>query len=227
VDRAAGRVAVVDVATGAVELIAALFTLDSTDALWSADRAAGQARQLTASADTATAPSPEVVRFASEDGVRVSALVYRPAGPGVLATNIRGSSGYGLRYQPMIYRDWGGGDVTDLRAAAEFLRAQPWADPDRLGVYGASCGGFASLCCMTRLPEYWRAGVSECGGPDLVEKARTLPPTWRRRAADRIGSATSPTPRIVSGSGRPARPPTGGSTAPAIKSPSSRSASRP
>lgn len=202
-----------------------LFTLDSTDALWSADRAAGQARQLTASADTATAPSPEVVRFASKDGVRVSALVYRPAGPGpfpvvlhihggpedqaipvsdplidglldrgiaVLATNIRGSSGYGLRYQRMIYRDWGGGDVTDLRAAAEFLRAQPWADPDRLGVYGASYGGFASLCCMTRLPEYWRAGVSECGVPDLVEDARTLPPTWRRRAADWIGDVNDP-----------------------------------
>jgi dipeptidyl aminopeptidase/acylaminoacyl peptidase len=205
-----------------------LFALDSIDALWSADLAARQARQLTKSAGTATAPSPEVVRFASQDGVRVPALVYRPPGPGpfpvvlhihggpedqaipvsdplidglldrgiaVLATNIRGSSGYGLRYQRMIYRAWGGGDVTDLRAAAEFLRGQRWADPDRLGVYGASYGGFASLCCMTRLPEYWRAGVSECGVPDLVEDARTLPPTWRRRVADWIGDVNDPADR--------------------------------
>ena len=37
-----------------------------------------------------------------------------------------------------------------------------------------------------------RAGVSECGGPDLVEDARTLPPTWRRRAADWIGDVDDP-----------------------------------
>jgi dipeptidyl aminopeptidase/acylaminoacyl peptidase len=67
--------------------------------------------------------------------------------------------------------------------------------PDRLGVYGASYGGFASLCCMTRLPEYWRAGVGECGGPDLVEKARTVPSTWRRRTADWIGDVTDPADR--------------------------------
>lgn len=113
-------------------------------------------------------------------------------GVAVLASNIRGSSGYGLRFQRMIYRDWGGGDVADLRAAAEFLRAQPWADPDRLGVYGASYGGFASLSCMTRLPEYWRAGVSECGVADQVEDARNLPPTWRRRVVDWIGDVDDP-----------------------------------
>jgi dipeptidyl aminopeptidase/acylaminoacyl peptidase len=205
-----------------------LFALDGLDSLWAVDRDRGQARQLTASPEDAVVPAPEVVRFTSEDGVRVSGLVYRPAGPGpfpvvlhihggpesqaipasdplidgllargiaVLATNIRGSSGYGLRFQRLIYRDWGGGDVTDLRAAAEFLRAQPWADPDRLGVYGASYGGFASLCCMTRLPEYWRAGVSECGVADLVEDARNMPPTWRRRIVDWIGDVDDPADR--------------------------------
>jgi dipeptidyl aminopeptidase/acylaminoacyl peptidase len=112
-------------------------------------------------------------------------------GIAVLATNIRGSCGYGLRHQRLIYRDWGGGDVEDLRAAAEFLRAQPWADPDRLGVYGASYGGFASLSCLTRLPEYWRAGVAECAVSDLVADLRSLPPTWRR-GRDWIGDLSDP-----------------------------------
>lgn len=120
----------------------------------------------------------------------IDGLVAR--GIAVLAPNIRGSYGYGLRYQRLIYRDWGGGDVGDLRAAAEFLRAQPWADRDRLGVYGASYGGFAALSCLTRLPEYWRAGVSECGVSDLVDDARHLPPTWRRRARDWIGDLDDP-----------------------------------
>ena len=120
----------------------------------------------------------------------IDGLVAR--GIGVLAPNIRGSTGFGLRYQRLIYRDWGGGDVEDLRAAAEFLRSQPWVDPGRLGVYGGSYGGFAALSCLTRLPEYWRAGVSECGVSDLVEDARNLPPTWRRRVRDWIGDIDDP-----------------------------------
>ena len=34
-------------------------------------------------------------------------------GIAVLATNIRGSSGYGKTYQTLIHHDWGGGDVRD------------------------------------------------------------------------------------------------------------------
>jgi dipeptidyl aminopeptidase/acylaminoacyl peptidase len=113
-------------------------------------------------------------------------------GIAVLKPNIRGSSGYGLRYQRLIYRDWGGGDVADLRAAAEFLRAQPWADDERLAVFGGSYGGFATLCCLTMLPEYGRAGVSECGSCDQVEDIRTMPPIWRRRANDWMGDIDDP-----------------------------------
>jgi acetyl esterase/lipase len=113
-------------------------------------------------------------------------------GIAVLVPNIRGSAGYGLRYQRLIYRDWGGGDVADLRAAAEFLRKQSWADPDRLAVLGGSYGGFAALCCLTMLPQYWRAGVSECGSCDQVEDIRTMPPIWRRRANDWMGNVDDP-----------------------------------
>jgi dipeptidyl aminopeptidase/acylaminoacyl peptidase len=132
---------------------------------------------------------PEIQALPVSDPL-IDGLVAR--GIAVLAPNIRGSSGYGLRYQRLIYRDWGGGDVEDLRAAAEFLRAQPWADPDRIGVYGASYGGFAALSCLTRLPEYWRAGVSECGVSDLVDDLRNFPPSWRRRAPDFVGDIGDP-----------------------------------
>ena len=114
------------------------------------------------------------------------------AGMAVLATNIRGSSGFGLRFQRRIYRDWGGGDLAELRAAAEFLRTVPWIDPDRLGVFGASYGGFASLSCATRLPDHWRAVAAECAVADLVADVRTFPPTWRRRARDWVGDPDDP-----------------------------------
>jgi dipeptidyl aminopeptidase/acylaminoacyl peptidase len=108
-------------------------------------------------------------------------------GIGVLATNIRGSTGYGKTYQKLIHRDWGGGDLEDWRHAAEWLKAQPFVDGDRLGVYGGSYGGFATLTCVTRLPEYWRAAVDIVGPSNLVTLVRAVPPQWERLMARWIG----------------------------------------
>ncbi|MEU4745212.1 prolyl oligopeptidase family serine peptidase, partial [Actinosynnema sp. NPDC023658] len=77
----------------------------------------------------------------------VQALLAR--GIGVLAPNFRGSSGHGMRHQRLIYRDWGGGDLADLEASVRLLDDVPWADTTRLGVHGASYGGFAALSCLT------------------------------------------------------------------------------
>jgi dipeptidyl aminopeptidase/acylaminoacyl peptidase len=108
-------------------------------------------------------------------------------GIAVMATNIRGSTGYGKGYQRLIHRDWGGGDLEDLRNAAEWLRAQDWVDPERLGVFGGSYGGFATLLCVTRLPDYWAAAVDIVGPSNLVTFAKSVPPTWRRLIARWVG----------------------------------------
>jgi dipeptidyl aminopeptidase/acylaminoacyl peptidase len=108
-------------------------------------------------------------------------------GIGVLATNIRGSTGYGKTYQKLIHHDWGGGDLEDWRHAAEWLRAQPFVDADRLAVFGGSYGGFATLTCVTRLPEYWRAAVDIVGPSNLVTFVRAVPPQWLRFMAQWVG----------------------------------------
>src|SRR5690606_407641 len=40
-------------------------------------------------------------------------------GIGILAPNIRGSTGYGKSYQKLVHRDWGGGELRDIEAAAD------------------------------------------------------------------------------------------------------------
>ena len=100
-------------------------------------------------------------------------------GIAVLAPNIRGSSGYGKSYQRLIHRDFGGNDLKDFRAAAKYLRTLDWIDPERMGVFGGSYGGFATLTCVTRLPEYWKAAVDIVGPSNLVTFAKAVPPTWR------------------------------------------------
>lgn len=102
------------------------------------------------------------------------------SGIGVLCPNIRGSTGYGKSYQKLIHRDWGGGELQDLRAAAEWLKGRKEVDGSRLAVFGGSFGGFATLSCVTRLPEYWTAGVDICGPSNLVTFCKSVPPFWVR-----------------------------------------------
>ena len=108
-------------------------------------------------------------------------------GIGVLAPNIRGSTGYGKSYQRLIHRDFGGDDLKDLEAAARYLRGLGWVDAERLGVFGGSYGGFATLSCVSRLPDYWAAAVDIVGPSNLVTFAKAVPPTWRRFMAAWVG----------------------------------------
>jgi dipeptidyl aminopeptidase/acylaminoacyl peptidase len=108
-------------------------------------------------------------------------------GIAVLATNIRGSTGYGKTYQRLIQRDWGGGDLQDWDHAVKWLQEQDWVEPDRIGVFGGSYGGFAVLSCLTRLPDHWAAAVDIFGPSNLVTFARAVPPTWKRMMKRFVG----------------------------------------
>jgi dipeptidyl aminopeptidase/acylaminoacyl peptidase len=59
--------------------------------------------------------------------------------------------------------DWGGGDLKDLVAGAEYLERRGVAGRGRIGVAGASYGGYMTLMAMTKTPECWAAGVSIVG----------------------------------------------------------------
>ncbi len=100
-------------------------------------------------------------------------------GFGILAPNIRGSTGYGKSYQALIHRDWGGAELRDIEHAALYLRSLDWVDSNRLAVYGGSFGGFATLSAVTRLPQYWAVGVDIVGPSNLVTFAKAVPPFWR------------------------------------------------
>ncbi len=50
-------------------------------------------------------------------------------------------------------------ETNDLVAGVKWLKQQPWADPNRFGVYGWSGGGTNTLNCMTRSEEF-KAGIS-------------------------------------------------------------------
>lgn len=89
------------------------------------------------------------------------------AGFVVLEPNVRGSTGYGVTWRDCNIKDWGGGDLEDVAAGAEFLKTLPYVDPERIGVFGGSYGGFMSFIAVVKKPDLFKVGVPWIGITDL------------------------------------------------------------
>ncbi|MEK7863577.1 MAG: S9 family peptidase, partial [Chloroflexota bacterium] len=85
----------------------------------------------------------------------------------VIEPNIRGSTGYGVAFRDAAIRDWGGADLEDVAAAAEYLKTLPYVDAGRLVVFGGSYGGFMTLIAATKKPDLWKAAIAWVGISDL------------------------------------------------------------
>jgi len=66
----------------------------------------------------------------------------------VLDIDYRGSAGYGRDWRTGIYRWMGDKDLTDQVDGARWLIDEYDVDPDRIGIYGGSYGGFMTLMAM-------------------------------------------------------------------------------
>jgi dipeptidyl aminopeptidase/acylaminoacyl peptidase len=78
----------------------------------------------------------------------------------VLDMDYRASEGYGRDWRTAIYRNMGHPELEDLIDGVHWLEKNASADPQRVGLYGGSYGGFMSLMAMFRAPEVFKAGAA-------------------------------------------------------------------
>ena len=86
----------------------------------------------------------------------------------VFAPDYRGSIGYGRAWRNGVYMDVGGKDAKDAWMSANYLKTLPYVDPDRIGVWGLSYGGFFTLIAVTDQPTLFRAAVDVAGVVDYA-----------------------------------------------------------
>lgn len=84
----------------------------------------------------------------------------------ILTPDYRGSSGYSREWSTGVYMSIGVGDTADVASGAEYLKTLGYVDPERIGVFGLSYGGFLTLQALTVDPTLWRAGVDVAGVVD-------------------------------------------------------------
>ncbi|MBI4471629.1 MAG: alpha/beta fold hydrolase [Acidobacteria bacterium] len=84
----------------------------------------------------------------------------------VLSPNYRGSSGYSRDWATGHHMDLGGKDYLDIAAGADYLKTLGYVDPDRIGVWGLSYGGFLTLQAVTVTPTLFRCAINVAGVGD-------------------------------------------------------------
>lgn len=100
-------------------------------------------------------------------------------GYAVLRVNYRGSIGYGRKFWEASFKQWGKAMQDDLTDAVHWLIDQGIADPKRIGIYGGSYGGYATLAGLAFTPDLYACGVDYVGVSNLFTFMNTIPPYWK------------------------------------------------
>jgi dipeptidyl aminopeptidase/acylaminoacyl peptidase len=111
-------------------------------------------------------------------------------GYAVLQMNFRGSTGYGKKFEHAGYKQWGRKMQDDITDGARWLIKRGIADPKRIGIYGASYGGYAVLAGLAFTPDLYACGIDYVGISNLFTFLKTIPPYWKPILAmsyERIG----------------------------------------
>ena len=78
----------------------------------------------------------------------------------VLDMDYRASKGYGRDWRTAIYRQMGHPELEDFEDGVAWLVERYGVDPDRVGIYGGSYGGFMTFMALFRSPDLFAAGAA-------------------------------------------------------------------
>ncbi|MFT6981512.1 MAG: dipeptidyl aminopeptidase/acylaminoacyl peptidase [Crocinitomicaceae bacterium] len=84
----------------------------------------------------------------------------RDNGYTIIDIDFRASKGYGRDFRTAIYRNMGGKDLSDQVDGRQYLIDSLGIDPDRIGMYGGSYGGFITLMALLNEPGKFQAGAA-------------------------------------------------------------------
>ena len=97
----------------------------------------------------------------------------------VLSVNFRSGTGYGMYFREAIdYGAAGGTEFQDVQGAGLYLRNRPDVDPERIGLWGGSYGGYLTAFGLARGSDLYAAGVDVHGVHDWNVGIETFRPDY-------------------------------------------------
>jgi dipeptidyl-peptidase-4 len=114
----------------------------------------------------------------------------------VVTLDARSAAGRGKKFLDAIYQKLGVTEIDDMAAGIRALRARPYVDGSRVGIFGTSYGGYASAMALLRHPEVFAAAsamspVTDWRNYDTIYTERYMWTPQGNRAGYDAGSAVT------------------------------------
>ena len=114
----------------------------------------------------------------------------------VLSVNYRSGIGYGMEFREALnYGATGASEFNDVMGAGVYLRGRPDVDPQRIGLWGGSYGGYLTALGLARASDLFAAGVDFHGVHNWSVVIHNFVPAYNPEAnpdAARLALESSP-----------------------------------
>ena len=90
----------------------------------------------------------------------------------VMQVNFRGSEGFGLDFETMGYKQWGGRMQDDVTDATVWAIDEGIADKDRICILGGSYGAYSAIMGVAKEPDLYQCAIGIAGIYDVTAMER-------------------------------------------------------
>lgn len=105
--------------------------------------------------------------------------LFASRGYATLHVNFRISGGYGKEFLEKGYKQIGRKVIDDVEDGVKYVIEQGWVDKDKIAIYGASHGGYATLMGLIKTPDLYTCGVDYVGVSNIFTFFESFPEYWK------------------------------------------------
>ncbi len=99
----------------------------------------------------------------------------------ILQINFRSSYSYGRKFFHAGDKNWGTTMQTDIIDGINWVVEQGFVDQNRIGIYGSSYGGYATMAQLVFYPDKYQFGITAFGPIDLISLIN-----WRKKWKQKV-----------------------------------------
>lgn len=112
-------------------------------------------------------------------GFNPESQLFASRGYATLQVNFRISGGYGKDFLRKGFGEVGRKVMDDVEDGVRYVIDQGWIDPNRVAIYGASHGGYATLMGLVKTPDLYICGVNYVGVSNIETLLASIPEYWK------------------------------------------------
>ena len=112
-------------------------------------------------------------------GFNPYAQLFAGRGYATLQVNFRISGSYGKEFLKAGFKQIGRKVMDDIEDGVKYVIAQGWVDSNKMAIFGASHGGYATLMGLVKTPDLYICGVDYCGISNIFTFFKAFPEYWK------------------------------------------------